>query len=502
MAQTPSKLRHSSLAARLAWAALILGVIAPLVFVLAGGPEWVVKDSNTVVMWVLTWLFVGAVPVGSRIFTPWIGGAIDKTDPGKIAAIQKKRVITLAPAMYLATVLILWDKDLLSQMYINFIILGIATNVAALQEMWRKGLTKPVSKFTTGIVALAVPAAIGGLVLNICMVFIGSSYKHSMVAWIFKIVPEIVVRPLLPLCYEVCFLTGMGIILTRRMPWSWERARLIAGVVINYIAALLFFIWAGGEIGNILADNYAATAHAGLPQGLVHILAICVIVRAPSYLVGGLGATWNAAGMNERIKKLLLGWLQFSFDWLMPRLIRRYGTQNTLAALRSHTPPSSEGNEELVNSIVSWLGTANIASALLLLVRQEWEAHEASKQRLNEQIQSALQQQREAEAQASAAQSAMGNSTMWGYAALTLADLDTLRNSESEPFSAAEVELSEALLRVAALQRYTAEGKAAQQKSAELRDQFKATSQSAMRLRALLLAVEKALPLLGKPPTV
>jgi hypothetical protein len=132
--------------------------------------------------------------------------------------------------------------------------------------------------------------ALFGLMVDVYMSIKGAGYESGILGWLFHLMPELVVRTVVPPCYDFLSLFLVGYIIAGRTnAQGWQRIRVAAKITAGGVGWLIGFILLGGYVGGWLADIYR-TGHGALPDQIRQLLAITVVTRAPSYLIGGFGA--------------------------------------------------------------------------------------------------------------------------------------------------------------------------------------------------------------------
>jgi hypothetical protein len=290
-------LRHLS-PKKLAWGGLTVALIM-LAFTWFGGPETLQPIfGGTAILWAFMWLTVPTVPAGGRVFTTWAGAAARKASPQEITKLQRQGAIIIATCVVFATAWAIYTHDFYTKAYTNFIALGIGTNIAMAQQKWKqlKKATSdtPLKKASwpvTIIFLSIVPVALFGLVVDAYMSIEGANYESGILGWLFHLMPELAVRTVVPPCYDFLslFLVGYTFVVLHTDARGWVRIRLAAKVTASGVGWLIGFILLGGYVGGWLADIYR-TGHGALPDQIRQLLAITVVTRTPSYLIGGFGA--------------------------------------------------------------------------------------------------------------------------------------------------------------------------------------------------------------------
>ncbi|GHO93622.1 hypothetical protein KSF_036700 [Reticulibacter mediterranei] len=283
---------------KLAWGGLTVALIM-LAFTWFGGPEMLRPIfGGTTLLWAFMWLTVPTVPVGGRVFTTWAGAAARRADPREITQLQRRGAIIIATCVVFATAWAIYTHDFYTKAYTNFIALGIGTNIAMAQQKWKelkKTSTDAALKEASGLVTIIflsiVPVALFGLVVDAYMSIEGAGYESGILGWLFHLMPELTVRTVVPPCYDFLslFLVGYIFVGLHTGARGWQRIRMAAKVTASGVGWLIGFILLGGYVGGWLADIYR-TGHGALPDQIRQLLAITVVTRAPSYLIGGFGA--------------------------------------------------------------------------------------------------------------------------------------------------------------------------------------------------------------------
>jgi hypothetical protein len=276
---------------KLAWGGLTI-VLIMLAFTWFDGPEMLQPIfGGTAILWAFMWLTVPTVPAGGRVFTTWAGAAARKADPREIVHLQRRGAIVIATYVVFATAWAIYTHDFYTKAYTNFIALGIGTNIAmAQQKLKTEPPRQQASLWGTLVILSVVPVALFGLTVDAYMSIEGANYASGILGWLFHLMPELVVRTVVPPCYDFLSLFLVGYILAGRTnAQGWKRIRLAAKVTTSGVGWLIGFILLGGYVGGWLADIYR-TGHGALPDQIRQLLAITVVTRAPSYLIGGFGA--------------------------------------------------------------------------------------------------------------------------------------------------------------------------------------------------------------------
>jgi hypothetical protein len=276
---------------KLAWGGLTI-VLIMLTFTWFDGPEMLPPIlGGTTILWVFMWLTVPTVPAGGRVFTTWAGAAARGADSREIIHLQRRGAIVIATYVVFATAWAIYTHDFYTKAYTNFIALGIGTNIAMAQQKLKTAPPRQqASRWGTLVILSVVPVALFGLVVDAYMSIEGASYASGILGWLFKLMPELVVRTVVPPCYDFLSLFLVGYVLAGRAnAQGWDRIRLAAKVTASGVGWLIGFILLGGYVGGWLADIYR-TGHGALPDQIRQLLAITVVTRAPSYLIGGFGA--------------------------------------------------------------------------------------------------------------------------------------------------------------------------------------------------------------------
>jgi hypothetical protein len=283
-------LRHTS-PKKLAWGGLIV-VLTMFTFTWFDGPTKLqLILGGTTFLWAFMWLTVPTVPVGGRVFTTWTGAAARGADPREIIHLQRRGAFVIGTCVIFATVWALYTHDFYTKAYVNFIALGIGTNIAMSQQKLQTEPPRQKASLLSTVICLSVvPVALFGLVVDVYMSIEGASYRSGIFGWLFHLMPELAVRTVVPPCYDFLSLFLVGYVLAGRTnAQGWKRVQLAVKVTASGVGLLIGFILLGGYVGGWLADIYR-TGHGELPDQIRQLLAITVITRAPSYLIGGFGA--------------------------------------------------------------------------------------------------------------------------------------------------------------------------------------------------------------------
>jgi uncharacterized membrane protein len=193
-------------------------------------------------------------------------------------------------------VTLLLGLPLIVQFYLNLGILGIVTNFVSYRQGSRilpgEVPPEPRSNAVTTIFLIAVLISFVGIVVDNLVVLQGT-LQISALSFVLVLIhagPERIVRSLVASCYN--FATGWLIGMSRernernvRSGW-WEKQRRVAAVGLRNGLVLVAFSVAASILSNVGADYYASV-HSYLPMS--SLLAIAVMSRYPSYVIGSLG---------------------------------------------------------------------------------------------------------------------------------------------------------------------------------------------------------------------
>jgi len=283
---------------KLAWGGLFI-VLIMFSFTWFDGPTQLQPIlGGTAFLWAFMWLTVPTVPAGGRVFTTWAGAAARKASPQEITRLQRQGAIIIATCVVFATAWAIYTHDFYTKAYTNFIALGVGTNIAMVQQKWKQlkeaSSDTPLKKASwpvTIILLSIVPVALFGLMVDVYMSLEGAGYESGVFGWLFHLMPELTVRTVVPPCYDFLslFLVGYIFVVLHTDARGGARIRMAARITASGVGWLIGFILLGGYVGGWLADIYR-TGHSALPDQIRQLLAITVVTRAPSYLIGGFGA--------------------------------------------------------------------------------------------------------------------------------------------------------------------------------------------------------------------